>query len=165
VKKLGEGQTILVMLLLGFTLYFVVASLGYGKNSRLFPVAVGVPTALLTALALAEAWKPGLLRGAEVSFGTLPEGAASERAVEPAGRVLRMLGWLLLALVLIGLVGFSVTVPVYILIFARIEGRAGWKACLLTAIASWAFIVGYFDFFMQFRMFRGVLFGDTLPLL
>jgi len=166
VSKLREGRTILLILVLGFALYFVGAALGYGRNSRIFPLAIGIPTVILAALALAGVWKPGLLLGVEVQFagsstGTLetpPEG-------DPPLSVLRVVGWLLLAAAGIAVLGFSVTVPVYVLLFARIEGRASWVLCILIAVASWAFIVGYFDFFMKFRMFRGVLFGDALPLL
>jgi hypothetical protein len=170
VKKLGEGRTILILLLLGFALYFVVTALGYGRNSRIFPMAIGIPTVILLALAFIGVWKPGLLRGAEVDFGAPSGGALSEpeEAEEgdvPAMRVVRMLGWLFFALASIALVGFSVAVPIYILLFGRIEGRARWRACTLTALVSWAFIVGYFDLFMKFKMFRGVLFGDQLPLL
>jgi hypothetical protein len=170
VSKLGEGRTILAIFLLGFALYFVVAALDYGKNSRLFPVAIGVPTAILTALTLAALWRPGLLRTADVNFGAAASeamAAGPDEGWEPtsATRVLRMLGWLFLALVGVGLVGFAVAVPIYILLFSRIEGRTKWGACILTALITWAFMVGYFDLFMQFKMFRGVLFGDILPAL
>jgi len=170
VKKLGEGRTILTLLLLGFALYFVVAAFGYGRNSRIFPMAIGIPTLILMALALVTVWKPGLFRGAEVDFGVPSSGALSELeepegSSVPAMRVLRMLGWLLFALASIALAGFSVAVPIYVLLFGRIEGRASWRVCILTALISWIFIVGYFDLFMKFKMFRGVLFGDQLPLL
>ncbi len=169
-KKLGEGRTILTLLLLGFALYFVVAALAYGRNSRIFPMAIGIPTLILIALTLAAVWKPRLLRGAEVSFGALSSGILSvsqetEEGGVPTIRVVRMLGWLTFALVSIALVGFSMAVPVYILLFGWIEGRAGWRPCILTALVSWAFIVGYFDLFMKFKMFKGVLFGDQLPFL
>jgi len=171
VSRLGEGRTILVILLLGLALYFTVAAFGYGPRSRLFPIAIGIPTVFLTALALAALWKPGLIRKADVDFGTPSSDALAagseepEAAGDPPLGVLRMLGWLLLAVAGIAVFGFSVTVPVYILLFARIEGRARWSAAIPIAILTWAFIFGYFDLFMKFRMFRGVLFGDSLPVL
>ncbi len=170
-SKLRQGRTILVFVLLGFALYFPVAAFGYGPRSRLFPMAIGIPTAILTALALAGVWKPALLLGADVQFagsssGTpdFPPEESAEAGDSPLG-VLRMLGWLLLAAAGIAVFGFSVTVPIYVLLFGRLEGRASWVLCILIAVASWAFIVGYFDLFMKFRMFRGVLFGDNLPVL
>jgi hypothetical protein len=51
-----------------------------------------------------------------------------------------------------------------VLVFARCEGRANWLPAILVALFTWAFVVGYFELFMQFGMFRGVLFGDMLPL-
>ncbi len=69
----------LKLLLLGFALYFVVTALGYGRNSRIFPMAIGIPTVILLALAFIGVWKPGLLRGAEVDFGAPSGGACLSR--------------------------------------------------------------------------------------
>jgi hypothetical protein len=55
-------------------------------------------------------------------------------------------------------------VPLFVLSFARFEGRANWFAAILVAIITWAFVVGYFELFMKFGMFRGILFGEMLPL-
>ena len=166
-SRLSEGRTVLLIFLLALTLYFFVTALDYGRNSRIFPLAIGIPTAILGALSLCAVWKPGLLARADVHFGVsrTVEGPELAAAGDAPTRVLGMLGWLLLPIVGIGLVGFSATTPIYILLFGRLGGRVGWKACLLAAVVSWVFIVGYFDLFMKFRMFRGVLFGDTLPLL
>lgn len=170
-SKLREGRTIFMVLLVALALYFVIAALGYGRNSRIFPLAIGIPTAVLTALALAGVWKPALLLGADVQFAGSSSGTPdsppeeSEEAGDPPLAVLRIVGWLLLAMAGIAIFGFSVTVPIYVLLFGRLEGRASWVLCILSAVASWAFIVGYFDLFMKFRMFRGVLFGDNLPVL
>lgn len=166
-SRLRDGRTVLLIFLLVLTLYFLVAALGYGRNSRIFPLAIGIPTAILAALSLCAVWKPGLLAGADVQLGVSPavEGPEEASAEDPPAKVLRMVGWLLLPIVGIGLVGFSATTPIYILVFGRLVGRVPWKVCLLAALVTWAFVVGYFDLFMGFRMFRGLLFGDILPLL
>lgn len=169
-RKVLEGRTILIILLLGFALYFLISATAYGRNSRIFPEAIGIPTVLLTALLFVAVWKPGLLRVADIRLrGDSREAATlgSEEGEEEghsAARLLRILGWLLLAAVGIYLAGFRLTVPIYILLFARLEGRIRWIPCLLVAVLSWAFLVGYFEIFMKFAMFRGVLFGDILPL-
>ena len=173
-SRLREGRTILTILLLVFALYFLILGMGYGRNSRIFPLAVGIPTVILMALTLWAVWRPDLLRGADVHLAGLSTGAGEEEIEEveeieenryAPGRVLRMVGWLLLAGVGIALVGFRVTVPVYILLFSRIEGRAGWVSAVLLALLCWAFIVGYFDLFMRLEMFKGILFGAALPVL
>jgi hypothetical protein len=64
----------------------------------------------------------------------------------------------------IGLIGFRFAVPLFVISFARFEGRANWLAAILVAFITWAFVVGYFELFMQFGMFRGILFGEMLPL-
>jgi hypothetical protein len=166
-SRLAEGRTVLLLFLLALTLYFLVAALAYGRNSRIFPLAIGLPTAVLVGLSLAAVWRPGLLARAEVRLGVSPAADGPEPAAvaTPPGRVLAMVGWLLLPVVGIALVGFGATTPVYVVLFGRLVGRVGWKGCLLAAAGSWGFVVGYFELFMQFRLFRGVLFGDALPLL
>ena len=49
-KKLLEGAMILNLFMLVFTLYCVILALGYGRNSRMFPLAIGRPTAVLLPL-------------------------------------------------------------------------------------------------------------------
>ena len=169
-RKLSEGRIILLILLLGCALYFVFAGLGYGRNSRLFPVAVGTVTAVLILLDLASLWASGLVSRTGVGAGgsgrtEVPSLTEREEVGYSGARLMRMVGWLLGSALGVGLVGFALTVPVFIVSFGRVEGRASWVACLLTAVVFFIFIVGYFEFFMRIRMFRGVLFGDLLPLL
>ena len=167
-KKLLEGATILNLFMLVFTLYCVILALGYGRNSRMFPLAIGIPAAILLALSIVAVWKPAILRGADVHLG---DSSASEpnvgeirEAKYAPSHVAAMIGWLILAAVGIGLIGFRFAVPLFVLLFARFEGRAKWLAAMMVALFTWAFVVGYFELFMKFGMFRGVLFGDMLPL-
>jgi hypothetical protein len=167
-KKLLEGVTILNLIMLGFTLYCVILALGYGRNSRMFPLAIGIPTAILLALSIAAVWKPAILRGADVHLGDSSAGEPNIDEIREARHapwhVAAMIGWLILAAVAIGLIGFRFAVPLFVLLFARFEGRAKWPASIFVAFITWAFVVGYFELFMKFGMFRGVLFGDMLPL-
>jgi hypothetical protein len=167
VRKLLKGPTPLNLIMLGFTLYCVSAALGYGRNSRIFPLAAGIPTAVLLTLSIWAVWKPAILSGADVRLGASSSG---EPRVEEIGEkytaahVAAMIGWLILAATAIGLIGFRFGVPLFVLLFGRFEGRAHWFAAILVAFATWAFIVGYFELFMKFGMFRGILFGEMLPL-
>jgi len=167
-KKLLEGTTILNLFMLVFTLYCVILALGYGRNSRMFPLAIGIPTAVLLALSIVAVWKPAILRGADVHLGdssaTEPNIDEIREAQHAPSHVAALIGWLILAAVGIGLIGFRFAVPLFVLLFARFEGRANWLSAILVAIITWAFVVGYFELFMKFGMFRGVLFGDMLPL-
>jgi len=167
-RKLLEGSTPLNIVMLGFALYCLVVGAGYGHNSRIFPIAVGIPTVILLALSIVAVWKPTILRGADVHLG----GASSDEpnadeigeAKYETAHVAAMMGWLMFAGVAIGLIGFRFAVPLFVLLFGRFEGQANWLTAALVAFFTWAFIIGYFDLFMNFGMFRGVVFGDLLPL-
>ncbi|MBI2531310.1 MAG: tripartite tricarboxylate transporter TctB family protein [Deltaproteobacteria bacterium] len=167
-KKLLEGATILNLVMLVFTLYCVILALGYGRNSRMFPLAIGIPTAVLVALSILAVWKPSILRGADVHLG---DSSANEPNIDEIreakyapSHVAALIGWLILAAGAILLIGFRFAVPLFVLLFARFEGRANWLPAILVALFTWAFVVGYFELFMKFGMFRGVVFGDILPL-
>jgi Tripartite tricarboxylate transporter TctB family len=167
-RKLLEGSTLLNIVMLGFALYCLVAGAGYGHNSRIFPIAVGLPTVILLALSIIAVWKPTILKGADVHLGgaSSNEPSADEigEAKYESAHVAAMMGWLIFAGVAIGLIGFRFAVPLFVLLFGRFEGRANWLATALVAFFTWAFIIGYFDLFMHFDMFRGIVFGDLLPL-
>jgi len=60
--RMLEGRTILTILMLAFELYVVAVGFGYGPNSRIFPMGIGIPTLILTIVALVAVWRPGLLR-------------------------------------------------------------------------------------------------------
>lgn len=164
-----ESRSLVGIFLLFFILYFVISSLGYGPKSRLFPLTIGVPSLILAALSLLSIWRPNVLTWANVQFGgsSAPEDLPPPDGQEesPSARsFFRMTAWLFLAALAIGLVGFRIAVPLYVLLFSRCEGGAKWTPSILVAAFTWAFILGYFDLFMQFSMFKGVLFGDQLPL-
>lgn len=164
-----ESRSLVGIFLLFFILYFVISALGYGPKSRLFPLTIGIPTALLAALSLISIWRPNVLTWANVRFGgsSSPEDLPAPDGQEEtpsAKSFLRMTAWLFFSALAIGLVGFRIAVPLYILLFSRFEGGAKWTASILVAAVTLAFILGYFDLFMQFSMFKGVLFGDQLPL-
>jgi Tripartite tricarboxylate transporter TctB family len=156
------------VLMLGFTLYCVILALRYGPNSRLFPLAIGIPTALLVALSILAVWKPAVLRGADVVLGSSSSGEPNVDEIRdetyPAFHIAAMIGWIIFAAAAIGLVGFRFAVPLFVLLFGRVEGRANWPAAIFVALFTWAFIIGYFELFMNFGMFRGLFFGDMLPL-
>jgi hypothetical protein len=167
-KKLLEGATILNVVMLSFALYCVILALGYGRNSRMFPLAIGIPTAVLLALSIAAVWKPSILRGADVHLGSSSSADSSIDEIRDetfaASHVAAMIGWLIFAAAAIGVIGFRFGVPLFVLLFARFEGRAKWLPAILVAFMTWAFVVGYFELFMNFGMFRGIFFGEMLPL-
>lgn len=168
-KKLFDGRSIVLILLFGLALYFVFTGLGYGRNSRIFPVAIGTVTAILIIFDLVSLWVARLFPRTEVGAEGLRRAEAPSAEAQRVGysgaRLVRMVSWLLAGALSVGLVGFGVTVPVFIVGFGRIEGRTSWVACVLMAVLFFVFIVGYFEFFMRIRMFRGILFGDLLPLI
>ncbi len=94
----------------------------------------------------------------------MPETEEDEASTGAASDVWRMIGWLLFANAGVALVGFRFTVPLFVTLFARLEGKATWSLSVFVAATTWVFMVGYFDLVMELRMFKGILFGDLLPL-
>lgn len=167
-KRLLEGATILNVIMLGFALYCVIRALGYGPNSRMFPLAIGIPTVVLLALSIVAVWRPAILRGADVHLGGSSGGEPDVDEIRDekfaVSHVAAMISWLFFAAAAIGFIGFRFGVPLFVLLFARFEGRASWLPAILVALITWTFVVGYFEAFMNFGMFRGIFFGEMLPL-
>jgi len=170
VKRLRRGNMLFTGLLLAFILVIILTSLTYSPKARLIPLIIGGGTLVLAILALLSEFYPGLLRTLDVS---LMDFAASGAAIEPgseqpsgvkvAKRVLNMSMWLAIFFVLIYLVGFLISIGVFVLLFLKVYGKIGWVKTIAVSAITWGFIYGTFEVFIKVELFRGILFGAIVP--
>ena len=131
---LGAG----IMLLAGAA---IVIATDWPLKAKLFPLAIGIPVFCMAA--------------AEVAWGLLDPAARSE-AMEfklsdhlPGGsvasRMLLAVAWLAGFFAAIVLLGFELAVPLLVLLYVKIQGRAGWMLTVAFALAVWGVFYGIFD--------------------
>jgi hypothetical protein len=163
----------MTLILFAFVLLLVVASFGLKADARVWPLVVGVPVLVLLLISLIGEFSPKVESLFEVSW----EGAAVEEGMEegqsggPRKVLVSEIPWrivgivfgsLLLAAVGVLAVGFLVAIPLYVLLFLRLFGGAGWIGAALLAIGTtaslWALAA-----LVRLDMYSGVLFGASVP--
>ena len=82
--------------------------------------------------------------------------------VEPAlarKRTIAIIFWTLGFLVLILLVGFPLTVPIFVFAYLKIAGREPWTLTLILTAISWLSMEGLFNRFLHLPFPEGFIFG------
>jgi hypothetical protein len=118
--------------------YGVIAATAWPWKAALFPLVIGIP---LFCLAAVEAlW--GL-------FGGESEGEAREFQLsigeETARRTAVAVGWILAFFAAIVLLGFPIAVPLFVLLYLKLQGREGWVLSVVMTLAVWGVFYGLFD--------------------
>jgi hypothetical protein len=125
-----------VMLLSG---YAVFAATAWPWKAALFPLAIGVPLFCLATTELL--WT---LLGAPETKGEAMEVELSTK--EGAGRrILVAAGWMLGFFAAIVMLGFPIAVPLFLLLYLRLQGGEGWVLSIVITAAVWALFYGLFD--------------------
>lgn len=142
-------QWLAAVVLLIAAIWLLIEAQVFGRSSGMFPRFIGTIFVLLAA--------------AEVLVQTghsLRENTAVSR-MDP-GRFLRELlavGWLVGLVVLVFLVGFLVTVPVFIFVFLFWNARLSLVKSGAIALGSLVFVYLIFMILLEYRLYPGLLFG------
>ena len=139
-----SGSAVFSAALAGVAAYAVVTALRWPPKAALFPLVMGIP---LLVLALAQML-------IEVRGASAPEDA-------PGGgqAALVVLGWMALFVALVLLLGFQLSVPLFIFGYLVLSGRERWPLSLALAGIAWGLFYLLFEKLLHFPFEAGVLFG------
>ena len=149
----NKASLVLSGLIMLLSLWGIVSAWGWPAKAALFPLVISIP---LFFLAAAEAlW---------VLFGSAAQSAASDFKLSDnlpqsvaLRRTLLAAGWILGFFFAILLLGFLVAVPVFVLLYLRLQGKQGWLFSVLFTLAVFAFFYGLFDLLLHLPFPPGVL--------
>ncbi len=152
-KRVNYSYVIVNLLYLALVLVVVVPSFGFEGQGGLVPLVLGIPTLVLILFSL----------GRELLS---PRAAPDDSAeVAPWTAAVPIVAWLGVFCVMVFLVGFLLTIPIYVLLFLRSLARLSWQRCAFAAIAVWALVYLSLKFLLHRILFEGVLLGAIPPLL
>ena len=154
-KRVNYTYVIVKPALPGGGVSLVVAlSLGFEGQGGLVPVVLGVPT---LALILFSLGRELLLTRAppRTTPWTWRRGPLPPPSSPGWGSSAR----------LVLLIGFQLTIPIYVVLFLRSYGRTSWPACAIAAFSVWVLVYVCLELLLHRTLFEGVLFGAILPLL
>jgi hypothetical protein len=161
------------IVLFAFVLTLVIASFSLKADARVWPLTIGIPVLVLLAISLIGEFSSKVESMFEVSW----EGAAVEEGMEegktggpkkvlvsdiPWRLVGIVFGSLLLAAVGVLMLGFLVAIPLYVLLFLRLFGGAGWIGSALLAAGTTASLWALATL-VRLDLYQGVIFGAGVP--
>ncbi len=141
----------------------VVTARGWPAQARLFPLVVGLAAAGMCAAQLfLDLFRvPG--KGAGRIMDLEAETGVPGRVV--ARRAADIFGWILGLLTSIWVIGFLLTVPLFMWLYLALRGRAGWRLCLGYTALALAVLLGVFHYTLHIPWPQGVVAGPQEALL
>lgn len=125
--------------------YVVVTATQWPMKTALFPIVVGIPVFFM-ALAvfileqIGEKTKESLGSDSAMDFQL----SSSEDRELANRRTLDIVLWVVGFFVLILLVGFSLSVPIFFIAFLRFRCRESWRLTIVLSAIAWGFFYGLF---------------------
>jgi len=152
--NLRFGFALAVAAVAGYSLY---ASLSWPFRAALFPRVIGIP---LMALAVLEMFLSA--RGPEKQREGHAVDFELSKDIDSALARKRTTGlflWIIAFMILILSVGFTIAVPLFVLLYMRFAGGERWGLTLVFTIISWLFIEGLFNRLLHIPFPQGWLFA------
>jgi hypothetical protein len=139
-KKASVSLAVLVM---GVSAYGVIAATAWPWKAALFPLIIGIP---LFCLAAAEAlWTLFGSQPADTEVGDFQLSTGNETA----RRTLVALGWMLGLFAAIVLLGFPIAVPLFMVLYLKVQGGEGWLLTFVITLAVWGVFYGLFHYLLH----------------
>ena len=127
--------------------YGVYAATAWPWKAALFPLAIGIPLFCLAAVEALWAF-----------FGGEPAARGAELEIAPPGRSTWIaLAWMLGFFAAIVLIGFPLAVPLFVLLYLKLQGGEGWTLSIITTVTVAAVFYGLFDAMLHLPFPPGLL--------
>ena len=135
--------------------YAIFAASRWSFKTGFFPLAVAIPLLVLTLLH----FYLELFGAPETSKGpALDTEFSNEVAPEIARRrVVTIFSWMAGFILLVYLLGFPLTVPLFVFFYLKIQSRVGWKQSIILTAITWALFYGLFQRLVRIQFEAGVV--------
>jgi hypothetical protein len=145
---------------LGVLLFFaflVWEAKDWRLQARLFPWAIGIPMLFLAMFQLVT----DLKRGGGTTPGSRPVDFQFTREIDPLlarRRTIVIFCWIFGFCLGVWLVGFSVSIPIVVFLYLKVQTSEGWALSLSLTAAAWLIYWGLFEKILLLPLPEGQLF-------
>lgn len=164
-----EAQDLIYVVLIGVAIYMMVQAARWPFAARIGPQTVGTTLLIAAGLSFAHA---AMSRGRphEEIRDTSHRGIYMDLVSDRDGMALRVValragqffGWLVGFMAVTAVIGLIPTIPVFVILFLRLQGRESWRLALGYAAAMTLFVYLLFD--QAIRVFwPNTMLGDYFP--
>ena len=141
----------------------VVTARGWPAQARLFPLVVGLAAASMCAAQLfLDLFRDSTGDAARVMDLEAERGVPGHVV---ARRAADIFGWILGLLTSIWVIGFLLTVPLFMWLYLALRGRAGWRLCLGYTALAVTVLLGVFHYTLHIPWPQGLVAGPQEALL
>lgn len=162
------AETLFYVFVLGWFVLLVLEAREWGHQDRLLPMVALIAGIVLTTLHLLYLHVPfveSVLPESDSTMGVSPEEVgeeknttADETETERNGvSYLYILLWVLLLPIALYLIGFYLTIPLYVFTFVYFYRRQVIQSIIVSAFTT-AFVYGLFEYVLTVRTWDGILF-------
>lgn len=135
--------------------YAIFAASRWSFKTGFFPLAIAIPLFILVLIHLyLELFAP-----AEVSKGPSVESEFSTEVPPEVARrrVAAIFSWIAAFILLVYLIGFPLTVPLFILFYLKFQSEAGWTHSLTLTAVTWGFFYTLFQRLIHIQFEAGLI--------
>ncbi len=143
-------------LMLVMAISVLVVAFGFHGGSGLFPRFIGWIFVGLAGLEFLLQLK-GFMHARKMGVTTMSHENPDAKA--NLFKEIKGLLWIVALLVGIYLIGFMITLPVYLFSFMRFSGRRSIQQSAIISVGSTAFVYVSFVVLLDYRLYPGILFG------
>jgi hypothetical protein len=137
----SKASLVLGIAIMAVSAAAVVMALDWPWKAKLFPLIIGIPVFCLAAAEVAWGLLDPAARSQAMEFTLSGEAGAGHTG----RKTLVAIAWMSGFFAAIVLLGFPIAVPLFVFLYAKLQGREGWGTSLGLSAAVWAFFYGIFD--------------------
>ncbi len=152
--QFGAG-TIFIAALIVILAAALWQSRNFGYRAGLFPWVIGIPTLVLCFSQLARDLRGKVRKKVEAHGGEQADAELAPELIRQ--RTIAVISWTVGFFVAIWLLGFSIAVPLMILLYLKIAGKESWLMTAQVTFFSWLFYWGLFEKLLNVPFPEGLL--------
>jgi hypothetical protein len=141
--------------LIAVAAFAIYSALGWKFKTALFPLTVSIPLAILATLQLVwivfgkEEGAEGAAMDIDFSIDVPPEVARR--------RVLNTFAWIAAFILLVYLLGFPPTVPLFIFFYLKFQSEVSWLNAAVTTAVTWGCFYSLFQWLVHIQFEAGAV--------
>ena len=139
-----------------FTSMTAIAALYYPEGARFQPLVIGIAAVLLCVLQLMLDLRGNAVSPAVPTAPIAGPPSAEEAPPLPANE-LRVWTWFLALIAGVLLLGFWITIPLFLIAFLRFEAGTGWQLAIGLGAGATAALYGLFGLLLRASLHEGFL--------
>lgn len=153
-----NASGIFKLFMMGVGLVGLILATSYNPTARMIPLGLSVLLIVLMALMFLQENVPALSKyfGFMGQRGLFSEEKAktdsaekSEEAKQEYRKLFRLIIWLVAFTILLGYVNYLIAVPLFLLLFIRLEGGQSWRSAVYVAAGMGIFNFLLFDLLLK----------------